>query len=89
MFTDTINTSDIILSPWGLITGEKGCQVQSELAGEFFQTTQAGSVNCATQDLLKLSSPIPPPALILVENLQRRLPKIHHSEPSIYSYSFQ
>lgn len=84
MFTDTINTSDIILPPWGLITGEKGCQVQSKLAGEFFQTTQADSVNCATQDILKLSSPVPPPTLILVENLQ----KIHHSEPSIYSYSF-
>lgn len=60
MFTDTINTSDIILSPWGLITGERGCQVQSELAGEFFQTTQADSVDCsATQDILKLSLPIP------------------------------
>ena len=50
MFTDTINTSDIILPPWGLINGEKGCQVQSKLAGEFFQTTQADSVNCATQE---------------------------------------
>jgi len=88
MFTDTIDTSGIILPPWGLITGEKGCQVQSELAGEFFQTIQADSVNCATQDILKLSSPVPPPTLILVENLQRRLSKIHHSEPSIYSYSF-
>ena len=55
MFTDTINTSDIILPPWGLINGEKGCQVQSKLAGEFFQTTQADSVNCATQDILKVS----------------------------------
>lgn len=37
---------------WGLLTGDRGCQVQSESAGEFLQTTQADSVECS-QKLLR------------------------------------